>query len=378
MSRQNNMTDERRNDTKNRIFRLFYESKVPLSKQQAANKIRCSMPTLYKNMGELLNLGYIEEAETFDPRGGRPAIGYRVNADCFFAIGISISANHLRFLAVNIKYKELAYRKIRTDIKDKDASKLMSTELESFIDDNSLDRAKLLGVGIVIPGVVDSTSGSVLHSPTLRTNRLSLDELKKNIKYPVYFGNDSTCGGIAEMLSMSMDLRAGNYVYLFLENGVGGSIFHDGKPYMGDNGRSGEFGHMCIVPDGKPCNCGKKGCLEAYCSAMRISTELGISTEEFFSGLEEDNPKYKQIWEDVLAKLAVAIDNLRMAFDCPVIIGGFLSGYVEKYLSELKELVRSRSIFDSDADYIIIEKNGDKTGMTGAATFFIQQFIESV
>ena len=98
--------------------------------------------------------------------------------------------------------------------------------------------------------------------------------------------------------------------YLFLENGVGGAAFLGGTPYEGLNGRSGEFGHMCIEPDGLKCRCGKRGCLEAYCSTSRISNDLGITLDTFFEELENKNAEYEKLWEDVLRHLAVGINNI--------------------------------------------------------------------
>ena len=74
--------------------------------------------------------------------------------------------------------------------------------------------------------------------------------------------------------------------YLSLENGVGGAVLVNGDLYAGDNRRSGEFGHMCVEPGGLPCKCGKRGCLEAYCSARRISDDINITLKDFFAGVE--------------------------------------------------------------------------------------------
>ena len=75
----------------------------------------------------------------------------------------------------------------------------------------------------------------------------------------MFIENDSTSGGEAEWLGLSQEERSEDFVYLFLENGIGGAVFINGRPFLGSGGRSGEFGHMCLQPDGRLCNCGKNG-----------------------------------------------------------------------------------------------------------------------
>ena len=88
--------------------------------------------------------------------------------------------------------------------------------------------------------------------------------------------------------------------YVSLESGIGGSVLIGGSPYHGTNQRSCEFGHMCVVPGGLPCSCGKHGCLEAYCSSDRVSKGLGVSLTDFFDALEHNDPEYSLIWSDLL------------------------------------------------------------------------------
>jgi predicted NBD/HSP70 family sugar kinase len=187
--------------------------------------------------------------------------------------------------------------------------------------------------------------------------------------------NDATSGGYAEWFTQQGQICM---AYLFLEIGVGGAVLLNGAPYEGENRRSGEFGHMCVEPGGLPCKCGKCGCLEAYCSTARISDELGITLEEFFEGLELQNPAYLALWQDVLQKLAIGINNIRMALDCDVVLGGFLTQFIEPYLPELKRLAAELNTFESNADYIKLCRYPKRASMLGVALHFINEFLESI
>lgn len=370
---------ERRRQTRNKMYRYIYDAESPVSKQQIATSMGYSLPTVHQNIAELLEAGLIRPGEVQKSTGGRPAVGYIIDETVRCAVGIAVSAMQLRFLATDVRENELAYKTV--EIISYDGERLgeqLALELERFFSENDLDREKVLGIGITFPGVIDQDKDVIVLSPTLRMKDISLSAVRKPIPYRVFIENDSTSGGAAEWLGLTLKEREEDFVYLFLENGIGGAVFIGGKPYLGSEGRSGEFGHMCIVPDGRKCNCGKRGCLEAYCSAFRFTRDIGVSPEAFFEGLKAGNSDFLALWEENLSYLAIGINNLRMAFDCNVILGGYVSQYLEPYLPVLKEKAAVRNPFGSDAEYIKLGKYPTKAGMRGVAWHFMEEFINGI
>ena len=370
---------ERRRQTRNKMYRYIYDAESPVSKQQIATSMGYSLPTVHQNIAELLDTGLIRPGEVQKSTGGRPAVGYTLDENVRYAVGIAVSATHLRLLATDVKQNELAYKTM--SLKSPEGDKIgeqIAEELELFFDENTLDRGKVLGIGITFPGVIDQEKDVIVLSPTLRIKDISLSAVRKPIRYPVFIENDSTSGGAAEWLGLSLKEREEDFVYLFLENGIGGAVFIDGKPYLGTDGRSGEFGHMCIVPEGRKCNCGKKGCLEAYCSAFRFTRDIGRTPEDFFASLAAGKEEYVQLWDENLTYLSIAINNLRMAFDCNVILGGYVSQYLEPYLPKLKAKTAERNTFETSAEYIKLGKYPTKAGMRGVAWHFMEEFINSI
>jgi predicted NBD/HSP70 family sugar kinase len=377
MEIQEQYISERRRKTRNRIFQLIYHAKTPVSKQQIADSLHLSLPTVHQNIAELLDAGLVRAAEVKRSTGGRPPIGYEVVGDCRIAIGAAITADHLQFILCSLRQEELARRSISHDC-DADAqfASFFQRELDKFIRDYCPDTGKLLGVGITIPGIYDEKTDSVVISPTMKLRNFSLNEIVQNEPLPVYIVNDSTGAGAAELASRAPEEKR-DFVYLLLENGIGGAIYVNGQVYEGSNGRSAEFGHMRIVPDGRKCNCGQKGCLEAYCSALRFTRDIGLTADEFFDRVAKGEDACVRLFEDVLDHLAMGIINIRMAFDCDIVLGGFVAEYLEPYLGKLREKVASQDPFSGNADYISITKNA-RAGMRGAAWHFIEQFIEQV
>lgn len=369
---------ERRRLTRNSIYHYIYEADAAPSRQEIAQKLGLSLPTVYQNITELLNAGLIRVGQVRKSTGGRRPMGYSVVSDVKFAVGISITADKLRYLASDLKLRELGYKKTEiVSLKSEDIGRQIADELEVFLDKNRLDRSRMLGVGITLPAVLDKEKDEVKLSPTLRMRNISLRTIREPIPYTTYMENDGNSGGFAEWFGTRND-AGGNIAYLYLENGVGGAVFINGAPYLGKNKRSGEFGHMCVEPGGLLCNCGKRGCLEAYCSALRISRDIGTCVEDFFEKLEKGNRNFRVLWDDYLEHLAIGISNIHMALDCDVVLGGFLSQYLEPYLPALKRIVAEKDTFGDDGSYVRLGRYPRRADMMGVAWYYIKDYIESI
>lgn len=370
---------ERRQQTRSDIYRYIFHSPEPVSKQQIARTLDISLPTVYQNLTELEQAGLVKIGKVNKSTGGRPPAAYIAVSDIKFALGVSISANHIRILVSDLKQNILAYDQIKLEsVTLENVILQLDDGIKHFLANNHLDSSRLLGVGVTIPGIFDTDTGELLLSPTIRLDHFSIREIKKRVPYPLYFENDSTSGGNAEYLSRTPEEQKQNFVYLFLEYGVGGAIFINGGPYYGTAHRSAEFGHMCIEPQGRVCNCGKKGCLEAYFGAYRFSKDLGITIEEFFGELRNGNKEYGILWDDALYHLAIAVNNIRTIFNCDVILGGFMCEYLEPYLPRLRDMVSKLDTFGDDAGYLKMGKYPRRAVMLGVAWNYTNQFVLSI
>ena len=95
--------------------------------------------------------------------------------------------------------------------------------------------------------------------------------------------------------------------------------------------------------------------------------------------LKEGDKEAQDIWSRYLDDLAVAIHNIRMLFDCTIILGGYVGAYIDEYISELHEKVDARNVFgDSAADYVIPCKYKVEATAAGAAIQLIDQFIKDI
>ena len=373
----NDAITERRKQTRSSIYHYLYASSEPRSKQDIARDLTLSLPTVYQNVSELIDAGLIEYAGTAQSAGGRPAMQLQITSGARCAIGISITGHRLRFTAVDLSRRETAYKDLphRLNVEDEDYVPFVAEQLEIFIDENGIDRKKLLGVGITLAGIILPDEQTVFYAPTLYIRNVSLKRLIGAIPYPVYAENDGTSGGFAEWFSSE---DQGSMAYLSLADGVGGAVLVNGDQYVGKHYRSGEFGHMCVEWNGLPCACGQRGCLEAYCNAQRLSGDLGISLDEFFRELEAGNEKYRLLWDDFKKHLVIGLHNIHMALDCDVVLGGYLTEYLEPYLPELKAMVAENDPFDKQCTDLRISRYAKYSSMLGVALSFIRDFLSSI
>lgn len=172
------------------------------------------------------------------------------------------------------------------------------------------------GLGVGSPGTIDMENGVVLFSPNLPgwrdtpLRRLIQDDLRM----PCLLDNDANVAALAEQW-VGAGRGATSLVLLTLGTGIGGGIVLDGRIWHGANGVAGEIGHMSIDPDGPPCGCGNRGCLEAHASAtamvrrMREAIRSGVPTS--LAG-RADSFSAEDIHQAALAGDAAARQNIEL------------------------------------------------------------------
>lgn len=367
---------KRRRLTRNQIYQYIYR-RSGCSKQEISDSLGLSMPTIHQNLNELTQAGLVRIDGVGESTGGRRPLQLTINENARFSLGVSVTESHFRIVAANLRLDEIAYQKYGHPHCNnmKDLGSFLTADLEDFLNRFGLNREKLLGIGIALPAIFNTDRTCVITAPTLNLRDQDIHPLICSIPYPVAVCNDATSGGYAEWyVQQDSDCMA----YISLEGGVGGAILVNGVPYTGLNGRSGEFGHICVQPEGLSCKCGLRGCLEAYCSSDRISTDLGISVEQFFAGLEAGNLAYQTLWKDYLRHLASALATIRMMFDCRIVLGGYVAQYLTPFLKELRGLTASRDPFDDEAEYISLCHYPKHAVPLGAALHFINLFVEEL
>ena len=233
-----------------------------------------------------------------------------------------------------------------------------------------------LGIGVGSAGQI-SQDGRVLSATETFQNWQGLNiqaYLENKLALPVKVINDVQAMALGEM-TFGAAKGTKNLICLALGTGVGGGIINEGQLYRGQLGAAGEFGHFTLIPDGLPCPCGSRGCVEAYLSgkalerayAKKAKTEL--SGTEIFSLSELGDVTAQKVVKDYLHYLIVTIKSLTTIFNPEMlIIGGGVSqslvGFSTKLTTEVREEVMA---VNKDIEVKISELESDAM-VLGAAS----------
>ena len=363
---------EKRNITKSKIVNYIINHEAT-SKVELSKDLNLSMPTVLSNVNELLANGIAVETGEYESTGGRKAKRISINPAYRYAVGIRITAKHAGFVLVNLSYEIEKYERIRLEFSTEAAYYLQLSEaLERFLSDVE-HRERILGIGISIPGIVNSKERMLIKSHALQLENYSLSFLEQIFSLPVYFENDANAAMLAEDINQYQDA-----IYLSLNNTLGGAFCIDRKLFAGQNRKAGEFGHMILVPGGRKCYCGKKGCADAYCAASALTAGKYETLEQFMEALSHGNSEAEKKWAEYLDHLAVLISNLRMAYDMDIILGGEVGGYLADYMIPLGEKVMEYNGFDCDIRYLKNCTYRKEASAVGAAKHFFYELIRNI
>jgi predicted NBD/HSP70 family sugar kinase len=360
---------------RNRIYMLLRQEKN-LSKQDIVQYLQISLPTITQNLNYLLQEKLIANTGTVGNTGGRNAQVYSYISDAKVAIGLDITRNHVTTVVVDLNGDIIHINRRRQKFETSDPYfQLLGNIIQEDIKELDIDDSKILGVGIGVPGLITEDHQTVFYGKILNFTGETLQRFTKYIPYPAILVNDANAAGFSEIWA-TPDTK--NAFYISLSNNIGGAVYIGNKVFAGENQKSGEIGHITIIPDGLPCYCGQKGCLEAYCSASLLADTSDGSLARFFEELQGGNREKLIVWDNYLHHLSIAINNIRMLFDCDIILGGYVGAYMENHIDTLKKLVASRNTFEDHTDYVRICSYKTEAIAAGAALPFIDQFINQI
>lgn len=353
------------------IYRTIYYH-GPCSRQNIASCLGLSLPTVTNNLNRLKEYDLIYNCGFFESTGGRKANMLRCISNARYAAGIDITRNHLSIAIINLDSTIIASTRIRIPFEDTDPYyQFAAQEMENLITGNNIPKDKLLGTGISLPVIVGADQKSITYAAVIQVRDGIYPRMERHIPSPFLLFNDANAGGLAEAW-ISPSQRG--EVYLSLSNSVGGAAINGKDISMGNNCRASEFGHMTIVPHGRKCYCGQQGCLNAYCSANLLANMTNGDLKRFFDELGE-NKGFQQFFDEYLDYLAIGVNNLRMCFDCDVILGGNVGAYMTDYIHVLREKAVALNPYEQDADYIRVCHYKTEAAAAGAALHFVNQFV---
>ena len=155
-----------------------------------------------------------------------------------------------------------------------DVEKVIIDVVEEMIAESGIDRKKLNAVASCAPGIIDQDNGIVLFTPNLPWRDYDIaGVMRKKFGVPFYVGNDVNLGVWGEY-HYGAGRGYKNIVGFFVGTGMGGGLVLNGSLYTGHGCKGAELGHIILDPEGPLCNCGQRGCLEAFSSKQGMSAYI--------------------------------------------------------------------------------------------------------
>ena len=174
--------------------------------------------------------------------------------------------------------REIVYRlKKRSKGKGNSAQnveEVIISVVEEMIEESGIDRSKIHAIASCAPGVIDQDAGVVLFTPNLPWRDYDIrSAMEKRFGVPFYIGNDVNLGVLGEY-KFGAGRGYRNIVGFFVGTGMGGGLILNGELYTGHQFKAAEYGHMILDPEGPLCNCGQRGCLEAFSSKQGMTAYI--------------------------------------------------------------------------------------------------------
>ena len=194
-----------------------------------------------------------------------------------YSIGIDLGGTKILLALVNKLNGEVVnYVKKKTK-KEKGPEKIigkMIDGIKELLEESKVDNLEISSIGVGAAGQIDRENGILIGAPNLDCFDLNIKEhIQSHFDIPVFVGNDVEIAAIGEM-KFGAAKGYDDFVCVFVGTGVGSAIVKNGKIIHGATGTAGEIGHIIIDLNGRQCNCGAHGCLEAYASRSAIEKRI--------------------------------------------------------------------------------------------------------
>lgn len=271
MARPSTARDLRRGNRSLILRELLFGGET--SRQALAGATGLSPATVGLVVADLIDEGLVTETGTEESTVGRPRVLLRVVPDRWFAVGADVGERGVTLEAYDLAWQERAAVMVETDPASQPPGVVVDAvarALDDLLAAGGIDPARVLGVGVCVPGIVDRGADSLVQTVAFGWHDVPLGRmLRSAIGLPIVVENGAKAMGQAEMW-FGAGRGATDAVVALLGIGVGAAVFTDGRLYRGSQSSAGEWGHVPIVVDGDPCRCGSRGCLEAYVGETAI------------------------------------------------------------------------------------------------------------
>jgi glucokinase-like ROK family protein len=342
---------------------------APTSRASLASLTGLNKTTVSSLVQQLIDARFVSEIGTGKIEDtGRPGIFLELNPAAGCILGAEIGVDFISVIvtdfAVRVVHRHYEYTGLnRGQAAILDRTLSVISEAVGAAERHS---SNILGLGLGMPGLVDVESGTLLFAPNLKWHDVPVRKmLQDRFSFPIYVDNEANMAALGESY-FGVARGARTVLYVSAGVGLGGGIVFDSRIMRGAAGFVGEVGHMTMVQDGIPCNCGNKGCWETLVSQSALyhrvgeavssgrATSLSDKTGGDFAQLtvpmiaeaaQEGDQVARDALEQTAVNLGIGLANLINALNPEIVVfGGILSVARDSIMPVIEREVSKRAL----------------------------------
>ncbi|MFC7342608.1 ROK family transcriptional regulator [Saccharopolyspora griseoalba] len=321
-----------------------------ISRVELAQRTGLTAQTMSNIVRALMDDGLVTENGHAPSTGGKRRVLLKVVPDACAAVGLHLDPERITGVLLDLAGGVLlrTTRRLPADPAPAAVAAALTRTGQHLVRRSGLPAERVLGTGLAVPGPMDSAHRTVLDPPNLPgwTEVPLADLVEERFEVPVVMDNDATAAAIGERWS-GCERRTGSFVYAYLGTGVGIGVVLDDQVHRGVSNNAGEIGHV-HSGGGRPCHCGRRGCLEAYCSMRSIvadwreangqpePTSVAAAYDQLCREAVAGNSAARNVLRRTATRLGQSLASVVSVLDVDrVVLGG-------PALRHVAELVRSR------------------------------------
>lgn len=315
-------------------------------------------------------------------RAGRPETALRVTERAGWFVGVRLDPQELHIVATTLDARLVAKRRAPGSSDVATAVQRVGAIVRELADGEGVSLERIRGVGVGVPGLMDR-EGRLALGPNLGWHDVPILELlRAALPVPVYADNDTKAAALAETL-FGTCRNVMDFVLIIAHAGIGSALYQGGMLQRGWRGYAGELGHVKVVPGGRVCGCGGKGCLEAYASERAI---LGRMRDEGrpCTGMDEvaclaqgGDATAREVLEDAGEKLGTVLATvLNLTNPQRIVIGGGLARVARTVLPVVERVVARDALGPTrEGMEVLVSELGEEAVAMGGVALAMDGFL---
>jgi len=369
-------------DINQTVFLHLIRERQPISRADIAKATGLRPGTVSAIVNRLIKEKLVYEGVEGPSTGGRPPKYLYVNAESAYVLAVDVGVGETAYAVSDFNGRILTQRAVVTRGEPESFLTDLAREIGALVR-TQYPRARFEAAGVSVPGLVDRADGTLITSPNLGWQGVSVRALlEAELGLPVFVENDANAAAFAELWYGPLDeLSARTLLCVLVVEGLGTGLIINGELHVGTSIGLGGFGHMTLDPNGPPCSCGRRGCWETFASdRATLARYRGLTKRRGGAGtvaevvslaVQGDAAALSAV-EDTARYLGEGIVSLVHGLSPQVVVvGGEIAGAWQIIEPLIRERVKSTYIVPP-IDIVIRPSSVQRPGLFGAIPIALQ------